>query len=258
MKPIHSILFALALLFANVLVGQDIPDPMSPPRLVNDFANLLPANERQQLEGKLRSYNDSTSTQIYVIITNDLLGYDIGDYAQRLGQKWGVGQKGTNNGMVMVVKPKTNDTYGEAYIATGYGLEEFIPDAIARRIVDNEMIPFFDTGNYAGGINAGANVVIALLSGQYSAEHYSNDDASSALGIVVIVAVILLLLSTGFAAPRKKGKLSYDATIPLMIIFSLLSSGGGGGKGGGSSSRSGGFGGGGGGSFGGGGAGGRW
>jgi len=128
--------------------AQDIPEPMTPPRLVNDFADILNPEEQNALEYKLRSYYDSTSTQIYVVSVNDLAGYDAGDYAFRLGEKWGVGQKGKDNGIVILIKPKIGNEKGRAYIATGYGMEEIIPDAVARRIVDNEMIPHFRNNRY--------------------------------------------------------------------------------------------------------------
>ena len=89
-RILSKILLVLALLFGTQVHSQDIPEPMNPPRLVNDFAGLLSESEWNALEGKLRTYHDTTSTQIYVVIVSDLQGYDISDYAFRLGEKWGV------------------------------------------------------------------------------------------------------------------------------------------------------------------------
>jgi len=105
-KQLRNILLAAALLLPNISWSQDIPDPMNPPRLVNDFAGILGGEERDALESMLRGYHDSTSTQIYVVTVNDLSGYDISDYAFRLGEKWGVGQKSKNNGVVILIKPR--------------------------------------------------------------------------------------------------------------------------------------------------------
>ncbi|MFA6360053.1 MAG: TPM domain-containing protein, partial [Dysgonamonadaceae bacterium] len=123
------------------VVAQNIPNPMSPPRLVNDFANVFSETERQTLENKLRTYNDTTSTQIYVITVKDLDGYAISDYSFRLGEKWGIGQKQKDNGAVILIKPKIGNSRGEAFIAVGYGLEARINDAYAGRIVRDRMIP---------------------------------------------------------------------------------------------------------------------
>ncbi|HOM41897.1 MAG TPA: TPM domain-containing protein, partial [Bacteroidales bacterium] len=110
-------------LFFSAIYAQDVPDRPYPPRLVNDFAGLLTGDEANALERKLVAFNDTTSTQIAIVIVKDLAGYAISDYAQRLGEKWGVGQKGFDNGIVIVVKPKTLTSRGEVFIATGYGLE---------------------------------------------------------------------------------------------------------------------------------------
>ena len=74
---------------------------------------------------------------------NDLKGYDIVDYSQRLGQKWGVGEKKYNNGVIIVLKPKTAEDKGEVNIDVGYGMEPIIPDITAKQIIENEMIPQF-------------------------------------------------------------------------------------------------------------------
>ena len=143
MKMIKSILALFLMLSTSTIFAQELPAPMDPPRLVNDFAGLLNQNEVAMLETKLRSYHDTTSTQVYIVIVNDLLGYDKSDYAFRLGEKWGIGQKNKNNGALILVKPKAGREKGEAFIAIGYGLEDVIPDITANHIVDLEMIPYF-------------------------------------------------------------------------------------------------------------------
>lgn len=254
---IRRFLFLLAYIFsASLLFSQDLPDPMSPPRLFNDFVGILNTDETKALEQKLLAFNDSTSTQIYVIVVSTTGDYAIGDYAQRIGEKWGVGQKDKNNGAVMVIVPKTEERRGEIFIATGYGLESVIPDAVAKRIVEHEFIPVLknDTiaGNrYAIGINRSVDVIMQLASKEYSADEYydstgsNSDDFDSELIIYIIIFIIVIIL-----AIRRSGS---------------LSSGGGGYSGSssgssysGSRSSGGGFRGGGGGSFGGGGAGGSW
>ena len=105
--------------FSLTVLSQNLPERPVPPRLVNDFAGLLKADEVNALEQKLVAFNDSTSTQIAIVIVPSLLGFDKADFAQRLGDKWGVGQKGSNNGVLILVKPKTSDSNGEVQIAHG-------------------------------------------------------------------------------------------------------------------------------------------
>jgi len=165
-------LFILLLLLpvSAGLKSQDIPEPMVPYRLVNDFAGIFSEAETKALEQKLRAYHDTTSTQIYVVTVPDLGGYPASDYAFRLGEKWGIGQKSKNNGAVILIKPKVGNSRGQAFIATGYGLEARINDAYAGRIVRNEMIPRFAEGDYFGGVNAAVDTMIARLSGEFTAE----------------------------------------------------------------------------------------
>ncbi|MBP7024269.1 MAG: TPM domain-containing protein [Bacteroidales bacterium] len=258
-KQLRNILLAAALLLPNISWSQDIPDPMNPPRLVNDFAGILGGEERDALESMLRGYHDSTSTQIYVVTVNDLSGYDISDYAFRLGEKWGVGQKSKNNGVVILIKPKVGNQKGQAFIATGYGMEAIIPDAVARRIVDNEMIPYFKTNSYYKGIVAGCKVIIDLAGGEYTADAYYKKESPIPGIILLIIFFGFIFLSGGRRSKLRSG--SIGKNIPFWILLGSMGGGRRGGGFGGFSSGSGGFGGfsgGGGGSFGGGGAGGSW
>ena len=105
--------------FSTEIAGQDLPQKPYPPRLVNDFAGMLKGNEVNSLENKLVAFNDSTSTQIAIVTVDDLKGYDVADYAQRLAQSWGIGKKGLNNGMLILVKPKTESSRGYVAIEQG-------------------------------------------------------------------------------------------------------------------------------------------
>src|SRR5512133_1583407 len=152
-----SILFCL---FANGFAfAQEIPEKPVPQRLVNDFTQTLNQQETGALERKLVAFNDSTSTQIAIVIVPSLQGYDKSDYAQRLAEKWGIGQKGLNNGILILVKPKTADSNGQVFIAPGYGLEGIVPDLTAAEIIDNEMIPSFRENDYYGALDKASNTL---------------------------------------------------------------------------------------------------
>jgi uncharacterized protein len=249
-------LFTIAFLISGITIAQGvIPERPNPPRLVNDYANILSSDQLQSLESKLVAFNDSTSVQIAVVIVPTLDGYEKADFAQQLGQKWGVGGSKFNNGFIVLVKPKTASENGEAFIATGYGVEGSVPDATASDVVNNEMIPFFKQNDYYGGINAATDVLISLVKGEFKADSYgkSKKKGSSVMFVLIIIVVIVLLVSRNNNNHHTINRSGSGG--PLFFPWM-----GGGGFGGGSSSggSSGGFGGFGGGSFGGGGAGGSW
>lgn len=263
MKLLWKSKYLLILIFFSSLglSAQDIPEPMVPYRLVNDFAGIFSPAEEQALEQKLRAYNDSTSTQIYVVSVTDLGGYPASDYAFRLGEKWEIGQKSKDNGAVILIKPKIGNSRGQAFIATGYGLEARINDAYAGRIVRNEMIPYFIDEDYFGGVNAAIDVMIARLSGEFVADAEEEDGIPFFVIIIILVGIILLLSFLSKGGDQHIGGGGHRTSPP--IFFPPMS---GGRRSGGFSSGSGwsggfgggGFGGGGGGRFGGGGAGGSW
>ncbi len=267
MKTLKFIFVLLLMALILPVKAQDIPDRPSPPRLVTDFTATLAPDQLAALERKLVAFNDSTSTQIAVVFVKSLNGYDKADYAYRLGQKWGVGQKGKNNGAVILVKPKTATENGDAFIAPGYGLEDVIPDALCKRIVDNEMIPHFRNGDYYGGIDAATTVMIDLAKGRYTAEQYNKKHDAGPVGLIVPVIILLVVLFAIRAG--RAGSHSVGKALPWWMGLWMLGSMGRGHSGNyndfssgsgffGGGSGGGGFGGFGGGSFGGGGAGGSW
>ena len=267
MRTFRYPLIVLFLLSLSQLMGQDLPEPPNPPRLVNDFAGLLSDQEVNALENKLVAFSDTNSTQIAIVIINDLKGYDIVDYSQRLAQKWGIGEKKYNNGVIIVLKPKTAEEKGEVNIDVGYGMEPIIPDITAKQIIENEIYHHFKNNNYYSGLDAAVNTIMSLAAGQFTADQYKKRAGkSSPFGFLVPIIVIIIILTM---INRNKGKQygtrsnSSSFWTALMLGSMLGSSGrgswgnfqsGSGGFGGGG----GGFGGFGGGSFGGGGASGSW
>ncbi len=255
------LLTIISVLLATLVMSQDIPDPMVPYRLVNDFAAVFSSTENHALEQKLLAYNDSTSTQIYVVTVDDLGGYAASDFAFRLGEKWGIGQAGKDNGAVILVKPKIGNSRGQAFIAVGYGLEARLNDAYAGRIVRNEMIPYFIDEDYFGGVNAAVDAMIARLSGEFVAEEDEGGTMSPIVVIIIIILIIAFLIIIFGGGDQNIGGDGHRRTTTPPIFFPPTTgrrSGGFGGGFGGGGFGGGGFGGGGGGRFGGGGAGGSW
>lgn len=234
------LLFGISL---NLAQAQEIPAKPSPPRLLNDLGAFLSQQEAALLERKLRNYNDSTSTQITIVTVPSLNGYEIGDYTFRLGEAWGIGQKGKNNGLIILASKEER----EVFIATGYGLEEYVPDAYAKRIVENILVPNFKNQDFYAGFDQAVDFVIGLVAGVYTGDDLKKDRKIPWLSIIFI---FLLFAISSFS--RRSRYSSYSGRGYRGGAFV----GGLGGFGGGSSG--GGFGGFGGGSFGGGGAGGSW
>ena len=120
---------------------------------VIDEAKILSASDKQAIETKLRSLNDRGLAQAAVVIVPTTNGEDIFDYSMKIADRWKLGKKDTDQGLLMVVA--VNDR--KMYILTGYGLEGAIPDAVAKRIINDDITPRFKQGDYAGGIIAGIN-----------------------------------------------------------------------------------------------------
>lgn len=258
--------FLFTILFlVQVFLGlsQDIPQRPNPPRLVNDYTHTLTPDQQSSLEQKLVAYDDSTSNQVVVVIVPTTNDYDPVDYATKLGRAWGVGNKKTNNGVVLLVAKDDH----KVFIAPGYGLEGALPDITCKAIIDNEIVPNFKQDDFYRGLDLGTTAIFKAAAGEYKApEGYrrkkgNGGGGGSILGIIIIVFIIIMLVGRGGGRggggmfSRRGGGFIEGA-----VLGSLLGGGGRGGGwgGGGRDSGGGGFGGFGGGSFGGGGSGGNW
>jgi len=259
-------LLLILLLTAGALrpaLAQNLPPRPSPPRLVNDLAGMLQSGEAQALEQKLVAYNDSTTSQIAVVTVPTLGDYEIADYAQKLYESWGIGQKGKNNGILLLVAEQEH----VARIQTGYGLEGAVPDALAKRIISNTIVPAFRQKQYYEGLDRATDELIALAKGEYKADQTApaqNDTDTSGSGwkfwLIIAALVLFIILRNrggGNGGRRNRG---FGSMIPPLIFGDFMGGRGGfgGGFGGGGGGGGGGFGGFGGGSSGGGGASGSW
>lgn len=268
---IHSglLLLFVTLFFSLTSNAQDeFPARPEPPRLVNDFAGVLSSEQLASLENKLVNFYQKSSTQIAIVTVKSLSGYDKADYAQKLSEKWGIGQKGKNNGILILVKPILANEKGEVFVAVGYGLEAVVPDAVARQaIVGAELLPAFKQNDYFTGLDRSTDVLISLTSGEFTADQYvkaaKKGGKSGGIGgfaLIIIILVIVFIFKRGSGNSHGIG--STRSLLGGMLLGSMLGGGrhGGswGGFSGGGGSSGGGFGGFGGGSFGGGGAGGSW
>lgn len=187
------LIFCSLLLCTAMAFAQDFPERSN--TLVTDFTNTLSPGDKQKLETKLVAFNDSTSTQIAVVILKSVGSYDINDYGQQLLRKWGIGQKGKNNGILVIVAIADR----KMAIQTGYGAEGPLPDVLTQRIIQNDMRPNFKAGDYYAGLDAATDDIIKATKGEFKAdaqpaEQGSGGDGAGIIILIVIVVVILIIV----------------------------------------------------------------
>ena len=272
MKPYFKIALLLVTLFCfnqTTFAQFEIPEKPEIQTSVYDYINLLSTFEKNNLEKKLINYSDSTSTQIVVAIISSTKGENITYLGANWLTKWGIGQEKEDNGILIILAKDDR----RVAINTGYGVEHLLTDAMSRRIIERDIIPYFKKDDYYGGLDNGVEAIFQVLSGAYKNTSTSNDSSFLPIGIffflVVIFIIFIIAISAGRKGGGKGGHKKYSGTDILEAIilsnmgrgsYSKRSSGGGfGGWSSGGSSSGGGFGGGfGGGSGGGGGASGGW
>jgi uncharacterized protein len=267
-KGILQILFFVVCLFSfsQTFAQFTIPEIPKLQTSVYDYANVLSADEKAQLEEKLIRYSDSTSTQIVVITIESLKGEDIGILTPKWGQTWGIGGSEKNDNGVIILLAKAER---KIWISAGYGLEDKLTAGIGGEITRNIIIPEFKAGSYYKGLDKGVDALFDVFKGKYKGERKQNnkDGEFPFFPILVIIIVIIIIIANSKKnGGGNSGNRGGGFDLADIIILSSLgrSSGGFGGGGFGGGSSGGGFGGGGfgggfgGGGFSGGGSGGSW
>ena len=214
---------------------------------------MLSESEAVQIEAELRAFEEETSNAIVVVVVDDLLDMEIEQYADELGEAWGVGTAERDNGIVMLIKP-FGEGKRQVTIQVGRGLEGVIPDLVCKDIVDREFIPNMKNDSPLNGIRSSLKVLKDLAKKEYSYKDYQKPGLGSIIGgifaVLVLILVIYAMIKGGTGGGTTMGGRGYRG--------GYWGGYGGGFGGGGSGRSSGGFGGFGGGSFGGGGASGSW
>ena len=238
--------------------GQDFPPRAN--TLVTDFTNTLSESELQSLERKLVAFDDSTSTQMAVVIMRSTGNYEIADYSVQLFNQWKIGQAEKNNGILILVAREDR----KVWITTGFGIEGVLPDVLAKRVIENDLLPNFRNGDYYAGIDKATNTIMSIVSGEFTAEDYlKKKDKPVLFPIFIFLFIVFVVIISQF---RRVSRYAHRNNLAFWAAWALLNAAanrsrgswggftGGGGFGGGG----GGFGGFGGGGSGGGGAGGSW
>jgi uncharacterized protein len=244
----------LGLLFGFRLFAAEVIPP-APAAYFNDYAHVVSTGTASQLNQTLENFERQSSDQILVAIFPKMQSdSSIEDYTVRVARSWQAGQKAKNNGAVLFVFIQDH----KMFLQVGYGLEGVLPDALCKRIIDEQITPRFKAGDFDGGLTAGVQSILAATKGEYKGTGATVSDSRTPHGssspFLGFGFIVLLLIIIFFA--RGSGMF-----FPWLLLSSSGSSrgwgGGGFSSGGGGGFSGGGFSGGGG-SFGGGGAGGSW
>ena len=258
----HYIL-GLFLIFGIFSKAQNIPEKPAVLYPVYDKAGLLSDSEKEALNQKLIKFSDSTSTEIEVIILPNTGGEDVNYLATMYGEKWGIGQKGVDNGVVFLIATEDHTMS----IQQGRAVEQYLTASVAGQILDYLVTPAFKKGEWYNGIDRGTSAIMDALQGKFKPiVKKQKDDGDLSVGAIIVIVIIIVILIS--IINKNGGGGNYDDDDYTLSrrgsrryrggFFPFPGSFGGGGFGGGSSGG-GGFGGfGGGGSFGGGGASGGW
>ena len=256
-------LLTLFVSFGIFSQGYEIPDiPKGNKQTsVYDYLNLLSPGQKQRLESKLIRYSDTTSTQIVVAVISSTEGEEIKYLAAQWGEKWGIGQEGKDNGVLMLLAKDDR----KIAIQVGKGAEPLLTDFQSKRIIERVIIPEFRKGDFYAGLDKGADYIFRTLNGEFKGSRKKESKGFDSRMLFFIVIIIVFFIFTSRGNKNNKGggrgfrKQTLADTIFNTIILSNAGRGGFGGSSSGGSFGGGGFGGGfGGGSFGGGGASSGW
>ncbi len=244
-------------MLAAVVLALALIIPPAPSQRVNDYARLLPADAQRRLEERLAERERATSAQTVVAIFPSLEGESLEDFGVRLAERWRVGQKGLDNGVILLVFVKER----RVRLEVGYGLEPVLPDAVAAQIIRETIGPRFREQRYAEGLEAAVDAIYARVETKGvppAAPRHGLGVSPITLGVLALFGVIALILARDAVGGGRARRHAYTAggrrgwDSPSVIVPPIFGnwSGRGGGDGGGFSA--------GGGSFGGGGASGEW
>lgn len=169
---------ALIVLFISLSVtATDIPFFTG---RVNDYAGILSPETIQQLSDSLKLHDEQTGNEIVVLTISSLEGENIEDYSNRVFNEWKLGKKDLNNGLLLLIVPEER----KLRIEVGYGLEGKMTDLMSKRIILEDITPYFKEGNYNAGVQAGISQIIYVLNGGVISDSDIPDDSSSGLSAI--------------------------------------------------------------------------
>ncbi|MBN1445244.1 MAG: TPM domain-containing protein [Candidatus Omnitrophica bacterium] len=212
--------FVLTLILFSVLPCRPQNALPKPDGFINDYANTLAPDEKEALESLAASIEKETSAEISTAIINSLEGKNLEDYALEIFNGWGVGKKGKDNGVLILVSISDR----QMRIEVGYGLESVLPDAVCGRIIRNVMAPQFREGNYYRGIYEAITAMGETIKGEPPASATSNTDSIKFIGFLAVWHAFLILFS--FLLFHIAGVIIYFAAVTPLVLTALASENG--------------------------------
>ncbi len=214
---------AIALLLAGVAPGRTTEIPFLGGR-VNDTAGLLSNKTTAALEDMLKVQEDSTSNQVVVLTVTSLEGEEIENFSMRVVETWKLGQKGKDNGVLLLVSKDDR----QVRIEVGRGLEGDLTDLTCGRIIRHEIVPRFKEGDYDGGVRAGVESILAAIQGAYTADAEEDDSGMGfvfpGLALIPFMFFLAIISPFTFIALFSRGFTSwflYFFLIPFWSMFPI-------------------------------------
>lgn len=219
---------AVAVLFLPLIAAAYV-SPGKPSGFVNDFAGILSADQKNALETKLVQFNKDTGEEVAVVTIKSLQGDTIENYAVTLFKEWGIGQKGKDNGVLLIAAMEDR----QMRIEVGYGLEGALTDLQSNWIIKNQIAPAFKTNDYYSGLNTGTDSIISAVKSEATIPSDSSGNNSGGGGNLsnwfwaVFVAFFFAIRVLAFLLGRSKswwlgGVLGAIAGIIVLIFTSIL------------------------------------
>lgn len=210
-------LLLVILIFPFLLNAQNFP--AKPINYITDDANILSDEQELALNTKLRSFEDSSTNQIFIYVASSLNGKDLSNYSQDIFHTWKIGQGDKNNGVLISIFIDDH----KFRIHTGYGLEGVLPDIVTKHIQDNDMRPLFKQNLYYEGIDKGIDQLIYYSKHEYKVDTTTKEESSVGLFIFFYVFSALFLLVTLLLTRKINDKPTAKKTlIILSIIFFII------------------------------------
>ena len=185
---------------------------------VNDYAGILSPAAVQGLEGQLAEFEQAESTQIAVLTIPSLDGENIEDYSIRVAEAWKIGQKGLDNGAILLVAAQDR----KIRIEVGRGLEGKLTDLMAGRIIRNDIGPRFKAGDFDGGVKAGVTAIMLVAKGEYQGKNLDLQHAGKSAPPFFSLAIFLLVICIFLGAiSRLLGGLAGAVGVPVVAKLVL-------------------------------------
>jgi uncharacterized protein len=221
----YLLVFLLA--FVVKVSAQDVPEKPSLDTSYYEIGTtLLEEAQKREIEQKLINYADTTSTQIVVVVVPTTGGEYIDRYKVDLAHKWGIGQKDKDNGILLLIAKDDR----KVAIASGYGTEHLLTDAMSKRIIEDVILPEFKNGDFYAGIDEGTNAIFKVMSGEYTEDRDFGNDGPGFGAVVIFLFIIIFIIVISIISRKgggggSGGRRSRGVDLADILILSSLGRG---------------------------------